>query len=137
MISSSDVIKELQKYKSFFREDYNITTRNMLDRYWKYGWGESDLIRDKLIYKMENNYTNTQDCILYDYSELLNMKVTKDNYLLFIIDIPLKTYNIKDLTISQMKTILENDAKVANVAKKYEEQIKKFRDIDAMFADEE
>lgn len=135
MILSSDVIKELQKYKSFFREDYNLTTRNMLDRYWKYGWSESYLIREKLIYKMENNYTNTPDCILYDYSELLNMKVTKDNYLLLIIDIPLKTYNIKDLTISQMKTILENDAKVANVAKKYEEQIKKFRDIDAMFSE--
>lgn len=136
MISSSDVIKELQKYKSFFREDYNITTHNMLDRYWKYGWSESNLIRDKLIYKMENNYTKTPDCILYDYSELLNMKVTKDNYLLFIIDIPCKVHNIKDLTMSQMKTILENDAKVANVSKKYEEQIKKFRDIDAMFADE-
>lgn len=116
-------------------EDYNLTTRSMLDRYWKYDWNESYLIRGKLIYKIENNYTKTPDCILYDYSELLNMKVTKDNYLLFIIDIPLKTYNIKDLTISQMKTILENNAKVANVAKKYEEQIKKFRDIDAMFSE--
>lgn len=135
MISSSDVIKELQKYKAFFMEDYNLTTRSMLDRYWKYDWNESYLIRGKLIYKIENNYTKTPDCILYDYSELLNMKVTKDNYLLFIIDIPLKTYNIKDLTISQMKTILENNAKVANVAKKYEEQIKKFRDIDAMFSE--
>lgn len=135
MISSSDVIKELQKYKAFFMEDYNLTTHRMLDRYWQYDLNESYLIRGKLIYKIENNYTKTPDCILYDYSELLNMKVTKDNYLLFIIDIPLKTYNIKDLTISQMKTILENNAKVANVAKKYEEQIKKFRDIDAMFSE--
>ncbi len=138
MISSSDVIRELLKYKAFFIEDYAVTTiRNKLDRFWKYGYKESSLIRQKPIYKIINNYTNSPDCFIYDYSELLEIKVTKDNYLSFIFDIPCKVHNIKDLTMSQLRTILENDAKVANVVKKLEDQIQKFRDIDAMFADEE
>lgn len=121
----TETINELKIYSAFFPERpvwmFNELGKAPIARVWSYSYGESHLygLSNQIVFY----YVKDKEAYLYDYSNILNIKVTENDYGLEykIIKHDLSKEKLK---VSEIKEILANNARAAIVAKKLEEQVK-------------
>ena len=133
MICNGDVINELKKYVAFFNEK-SISDGKTNVRSWTYGWDECEILCGKTVVEIYYDYIHmTSSGKIYDYSALLDMKINTENYKDIMNSVVIPSYDFNKLTTSQMKTILENNAKAANVSSKLNGQAEKYKNLEDMF----
>lgn len=136
MITFTDILNELKKYTAFFDEHTDIfqDTSRGITRRWRYSHSENSCLAGAPVFILEPYDRNFhRDCTLFDYSDILTVDITKDNYKDYLNNVEIRTYKLGSLTISKMKQILENNAKAAIVAEKLEGTIEKIASIEEMF----
>lgn len=131
MITNSDITNELKKYVAFFNEKLILNGKFNV-RTWTYGWDEIEILCGKTVVEIYYNHMTSSGKI-YDYSALLDMKINTENYKDIMNSVVIPSYDFNKLTTSQMKTILENNAKVANVSSKLNDQAEKYKNLEDMF----
>jgi hypothetical protein len=133
MITNSDITNELKKYVAFFNEK-SISSGKFNVRTWTYGWDECEILCGKTVVEIYYDYIHmTSTGIIYDYSAMLGMKINTENYKDIMNSIKIHSYDFNELTTSQMKIILENNAKVANVSSKLNNQVERYKNLEDMF----
>ena len=139
MISSSDVIFELQKYKAFFEENFVPITATRYRRSWRFiddfqTYCENSFLAGKPVFVIEPQMdNNVPECYLFDYSNIIKVGVNEENYDDFLNKIHLERHDIRKLTKTQMQEILKNNALAANEVAKIAKQIEMRKNIDSMF----
>ena len=126
------IVNEMKVYSAFFEERTNVnySTGDILNRVWSYRWSEDSFLANKTIF-MYSQYEAT----LYDFSALLTEEVTMDNCKNFENKYGIKVYDLtkERLTITQIKTILANNAKAAIRAETLTKQVNKFKSMSEDF----
>ena len=138
MILASDVIFELKKYVAFFEENYVALTASKYRRSWRYiddfkTFIENSFLAGKPVFVIEPEFDGTAECFLFDYSNIIKVGVTEDNYDDFMNKINIERYDIKTLNKAQMQEILKNNALALNAVTKIKKQIEMRKNIDKMF----
>jgi hypothetical protein len=136
VISSSDVIFELQKYVAFFEENFVPITATKYRRSWRFisDYNSPTILDDKPVFIIEPQFDNgLPECYLFDYSNIIKVGVTEENYNDFLNQIHLERLDIRNLTKSKMQEILKNNALAANEVRKIQKQIEMRKNIDSMF----
>ena len=128
----STIVNEMKVYSAFFEERNNInySTGELLNRVWSFRWTEESFLANKTIF-MYSQYEAT----LYDFSALLTEEVTMENSKNFENKYGVIVHDLtkERLTITQIKTILANNAKAAIRAETLTKQIKKFKSMSEDF----
>lgn len=126
------IVNEMKVYSAFFEERTNVnySTGEILNRVWSYRWSEDSFLANKTIF-MYSQYEAT----LYDFSALLTEEVTMENCKNFENKYGVKVYDLtkERLTITQIKTILANNAKAAIRAETLTKQVNKFKSMSEDF----
>ena len=139
MILASDVIFELKKYVAFFEESYVPITASKYRRSWRFiddfkTFTENSFLAGKPVFVIEPVFDNsTTECFLFDYSNIIKVGVTEENYVDFMNKINIERYDIRTLNKAQMQEILKNDALALNAEIKIKKQIEMRKNIDEMF----
>lgn len=131
MCTRSDAINEIQIYKSFFSENsrvYNIGYKNYMIRSWHYYCFEDSFLASLKVMDVEDD-----DGYIYDYSSILNTKIDDTNYKDFANIMDVKMYKLSEISLSKLKEILKNNALAANIAKKIEQTVTRYKKMKEMF----
>lgn len=131
----TEVINELKVYASFFPEQNYFywygddKPKSPVTRVWSYGLNESKYLSNKVVFSYSKD-----EAYLFDYSAILNVTPTAemaDN--LDIAKVVIHDLTKEQLKVSEIKTILANNAKAAIVAQKLEKTIDSLKAISEDF----
>ena len=127
LYAKSKLMTLLPIYSAFFPES-DFEGRY---RIWRFKDDEPSFLKGKVV---AISYLNGET-ILYDYSSLLQTKVTTDNFKDFHNKFIIKEYVLENVSFGSQKIreILDNNALCCNKAIKLEGLIQRYKDIDQNF----
>lgn len=134
MVNYTQILSEILIYSSYYDVTSELTVKG-LKRIWKYKETENHLLSCLTVLKIERDFKGNLVGYLFDYSNVLNKKITSENCLNFFNACDIKQWDIhdKELTLSKYKEILKNNAILANAISKISKQLEEYKKINTMF----
>lgn len=123
-MDSTYFLKNIMKRYSAFLKD---TVEYEAGDFWRKKPIRIFTFREKTGFKVR--VYDAKSRVLYDYSKILNLEVTRDNCFSVLSDLPHKAHKLENLTVLEAEKIMENNIKVTLRMPALRKQVEHLKEI--------